>query len=156
MGIRIDIDSQIRSIQRIGLEKCRYVGLHTDGIRIHAGKQVIHGGISRHAHPVDMLLFHPCRPAHLGDQRIDGLLNHRVLKPFRSARLGRFNDTVDDIRAVPDLSVSGRSFSQHLSRQHVDQQRGNCGGSNIHRQAPRNHLGILRINIIHKDSLSVL
>ena len=50
----------------------------------------------------------------------DRLTDHSILEFLDSARFGRLNDTVDDIRTITDLSVSGGTFGKDFSCCHVN------------------------------------
>ena len=96
---------QIIGKYRIGLEKRRNIRLCPEGIRVDSRKQMVHSRISAYTHAVDLVGLHAAGRAHGIDQRIDRLLNDRVLELFLPAFFPRFNNTVDHIRAKPDLSV---------------------------------------------------
>ena len=150
MRVFINGNSHIRSKKGVGLKECRNVWLHTDRIRIDSCKQMIHGCVCAHRHSVNMAGWNTSAFAHLRNQRVDGLFNYGILQLFLSSWLLLLDDTVDNICAETDLSVSGGSLGKNFSCLHIDQNCGHGGSTNIDCQTTDYYILIFSENIIYK------
>ena len=81
------MQANITRKQIVREEKARDKGFHTDRIRVHAKKQMVHRRVPRKHHTVNMLWVKVGALAHFLNQRADGFLDHGVLKPFASSWL---------------------------------------------------------------------
>ena len=121
MCVFVDLDAYVRCKHGVCLKECRDVWLCTKIVCIDPSKQMVHRRIGSHAHTIDLIFRKMDASAHLVDHRIDGLFDHRILKFLLSTRFLRLDDTIDNIRAKTDLSVSGRTLGQNLTCFHIDQ-----------------------------------
>ena len=149
--IRIHCQTKVRCIQRICLIECRYIRFHTNRICIHSGKQMIHSCISGNTHTVDLFIREFCRTTHLLNQRIDCFINNRFLQTASSARFCRFDDSVDNICSITDLTISWRCFPKDITTYHIDQQCGYCCSTDINSKSADHYFSIFRKNIIDKN-----
>ena len=68
---------------------------------------MVHGSVGCNAHTVYVQGAESTGAAHLLNHRIDRLIHHCILQLLASARFHRLDNTVDNIRAIANLTVSG-------------------------------------------------
>ena len=108
MGITVNVNTNIRGKKRIGFIEGRNIRLHTNRIPLHSCHQVIHGSICSNCHTINMFWQETACTTHLFNKRINGFLNNGFLKLFAASWLHGFNNPVNDICAITNLSVSGQ------------------------------------------------
>ena len=128
---RVGGELQITGLEAVPGKEAGYVRLHTDGIGVHAQEQMVHGGIRADAQPQNGGTIDTGGLAQICDDGIQGFLQNGVLELFPAPGAGGFNDTVDNIRAVADLAVAGRTLGQQLAGGQIAQHHGDGGGADI-------------------------
>ena len=154
-GIRMYLNPQIIRIQITGLEKCRDIRFHTERICIDSCKQMIHCRIGCHTHMINPASVQLRRTAHVPEHGIDRLLNDCLLQLFSAALFGGFDNPVDDIRPITDLTVSGGCLGQQLSALHIQDHRGDSGCTNVN-GCPTDPSVLRRKYVIHQHAVPAL
>ena len=153
MCIRIYGNANIIGKQSICFIESRNIRLHTNGIPVHSCQQMIHRRIRCNTHAIDVHRIESTGTAHLLNHWINGFFYNRFLKFLTSTRFHRFNDTVNYICTITNLSISGRRFSKNLPGLHIDQQCRYCRGSNINCETADHHWFLFFVYIIYKNIL---
>ena len=148
-GMGENMDSQILGVHAGGFKESGNIGLHTNRIRIHSYQQMVHSGIAGYAHTVNHPGFNAGPFAHLYNQGIQRFLYDRILQFLSAARFHGFNDSIDHVRTVPDLTVSGGSLSQNFACPHVHNQGRHRGSTDVHRQSAEFQGLVRRTDIQH-------
>ena len=131
LGQGIGRELHVPGQQPIPVEEAGNIGLHTDGLGVHAHKQMVHGGVGAYAQAEDTPGVKARRLAQARHNGGQGLLDNGVLELFLAAGLPLLNDPVDDIRAIADLAVAGGSLGQNLAAGQVRHDHGDGGGADI-------------------------
>ena len=131
LGQGVGRELHVPGQQPIPVEEAGNIGLHTDGLGIHAHKQMVHGGVGAHAQAEDAPGIKPRRLAQARHNGGQGVLDNGILELFLAAGLALLNDSVDDIRTIANLAVAGGALGQDLAAGQVRHNHGNGGGADI-------------------------
>ena len=111
---------------------------------------MVHCRIGSHTHTIDLILRKVNASAHLMNHRVDRFFDHCVLQFFDSTRFRCLNDTVDNIRTITDLSVTGGTLGKDFTRSHIDDDSRNGCCTNIYCESTHDHVFFCIKNIIDK------
>ena len=92
---------------------------------------MVHGGIGRHAQPQNTSWGDIGGLTQAGNDGIEGLFHNGILQFFLTARSSLLNNPVDHIRAITNLSVTGRALGQQLSGNQVGEHHGDGGSADV-------------------------
>src|ERR1039458_1925818 len=120
-----EFDAYIPCGDKVNMEKSWNERLHAQGICIDAKQKMIHRCVGRHGHAVNAAFGYSRTTAQQIDQRQDCFFNNGLLKPVNSTGLLLLNNTVNYIRTIANLSVSGAGLGENLSGFHIYQEAGN-------------------------------
>ena len=107
LRLGVQVDAQRGRADVVAVEECRDVGLHAHRLGVQAQQQVVHGGVACQGHAVYLVGVDVDGLAHLQHHRADGFHHDGVLQALTAALPARFDDAVDHVRAIADLTVSG-------------------------------------------------
>lgn len=106
---------QIARQQPLPAEEAGDVGLHADGVRIHAQQEVVHGGVGADAKLQNGPGIHADGLTEVRHDGHQSLLDDGILELFLTAGAALLDDAVDDIRAVADLAVAAGALGEDLA-----------------------------------------
>ena len=122
---------QVTGHHAVPAEEAGDIGLHPDGLGVHAHQQVIHGGVGTDGQAENAPGIDLCAAAQAGDQGHQSLLDDGVLELLLAACTALLNDSIDDVGTEPDLTVAGGGFGKQVAADQIHQHHGHGGGTDI-------------------------